>query len=175
MLCLVLLVNTLCNCSNAEDEIIVDKIIVEKEYCENCIGLNKLKIKYITKTKSKIKGILVSNQDKLNFKVYNNEKEEFDTYLYEIVFDEISLSKFYTLNNVKRKFHSIIYFKKISFINSKKVMKTTNKTKVCYILNGTQITETDVRMNYPKSKKLSLPTRKSLRVVKKGISKETLQ
>ena len=66
-----------------------------------------------------------------------------------MVFDKISLSKFYTLNSVRKNFNRIIYFNKINFINSKNVMKKTNNTKIFFFLNGEEIDETDVRMNYP--------------------------
>jgi hypothetical protein len=149
-----LLLLTFYKCSNVKDEILVSKVVVEKEYCENCIGINRIKIKYIAKTNFKIEGILISNKDKSSFKVYKYKKDMFGKYLYELVYDEISLSKFYTLNDAKKKYNGIIYFKKIDFVNSKRVMKKANEAKICYILNGKEIRETDVEMNYPVLPKL---------------------
>ena len=89
ILLLVVLSQTFHNCAKREDAILVSKIIVEKEYCENCMAINRLKIKYIANTNSKIESILLSNKSKLNFKVYAHKKDKFGVYLYELVLTKL--------------------------------------------------------------------------------------
>lgn len=159
ILVFILIISFSSGCSDENNQsLIAEKIYIEKDYCIDCIGLNTIKIRYKIKTNIKINEELKSKVGKLNeinFKILEYEKDKIGMYPYELIFDEISFSKYYTLNEVKKKFSDVIYFKKIYFINSRKTLETNSKTEICYFLNGKKISENDsIEMNSPPLEKV---------------------
>ena len=112
----------LISCSSKKDEngILLKKIEVRNELCENCIGLRSINIVYFFETKHLLKEIYLSVNDTESFQLkrFKYKVNDNKNYCYEYVFDNFDLSKHTSLSDVKSDFKKIIYFKKLRIINT---------------------------------------------------------
>lgn len=144
------------SCQNQEQDILVDKIVVDSYLCENCIGLRKSSIKYFFKSdflfqKKQIK--IKTNDTFFYLKNHNKWNPEIEINYFE--YDSINQSEFGSLNEIKKGYSKIIFFKEAHIIGTSYKLKTTLKTRIIYVLNNEKISEDDfVKMN----KSVSPPT-----------------
>jgi hypothetical protein len=139
-----------CDLKKREQKILVQKIKIENELCENCIGLKSIKVKYIFKSNVFLNDrIDLSTSDLFLFKMRKSKlslnKLPFN---YEYIYDEFDMSKYRSLNQIKHDFKNIIYFKKNKIVNTDLVLVSNSQTEILYYLSGVKVNELDsVKMN----------------------------
>ncbi|SHF34688.1 hypothetical protein SAMN05444377_10724 [Flavobacterium fontis] len=132
----------------------VKKISIEYNTCEkNCICLSSFKINYFFESNF----LLKKNDLKLkliNFNTFKLIKMSSETkdglYLYQFVFDNFDMSKYRTLNQIKKDYKSVIYFNKLETLDSDLLIESNQETIIQYMLNGQVVHENDTtKMNFP--------------------------
>lgn len=150
-----------CNTKKDKNEILVQKIKIENELCEDCIGLRTIKIKFFFNTNKLLNDSisLITNSSFLfnmkRIKYSPLEKNKFD---YEYVFDKFDMSKYGSLNQIKKDYNKLIYFKRIKINNSDLVLVPKSNIQILYFLNGTNVDEKDtLKMNKDSDSKVVFP------------------
>lgn len=139
-----------CDLKKGEQKILVQKIKIENELCENCIGLKSIKVKYIFKSNVFLNDVIdLSTSDLFLFKMKRNKLSVNKVpNNYEYIYEEFDMSKYRTLNQVKHDFKNILYFKKNKIVNTDLVLVSNTHTEILYYLNGVKVSELDsVKMN----------------------------
>ncbi len=140
-----------CDIKKREQKILVQKIKIENELCENCIGLRTIKIKYIFNTDKLLKStVFLSTNDSFLFKMrrFKDSSVGKSPFHYEYTYDEFNLSKYGSLTQIKKDYKQIIYFKRIKIDNTDLELVTDEHTEILYYLNGLNINEKDsLKMN----------------------------
>ncbi len=139
-----------CDLKKRQQKILVQKIKIENELCENCIGLKSIKVKYIFKSNVYLNDRIDLSTSK--FFLYKMKRHKLSAnkvpYNYEYIYDEFDMSKYRSLNQVKHDFKNILYFKKNKIVNTDLVLVSNTHTEILYYLNGVKVSEIDsVKMN----------------------------
>jgi len=141
------------SCEKSKEQLEIEKIVVEEESCgANCIGISSVRIRYFLKSDFilKEKLLIQDGYNKIKLIRYHYQKDNQNKHLYQYIYDGIDLSKYLSLNSVKKNYKELIYFKQLDF-NSKYIMKSNVSTKIQYFLNGVLVNEKDEnKMNFPK-------------------------
>ena len=141
------------SCKKTTQQLEVEKIMIKEESCGfDCIGISSVRIYYFFKSNHMIDDTLIYSKEFPNTKLkrYSYKKNNQGEYLYQYVYNDIDLSKYLSLNSVKKNYKEMIYFKRLNF-DSNYILKSNRSTKIEYFLNGRLVNERDEdKMNFPK-------------------------
>jgi hypothetical protein len=153
LLGLAFIINLLQSCENRGRQLVIEKIAIEEQSCrDNCICLERVRIRYFFKSDFTLKEKLLSIDGFSKNKLirYHYQKDNQGNNLYQYIYNDIDLSKSLSLNSVKKHYKELIYFNQLSLDNSKYVLQTNLLTKINFYLNGKLVNEDDIyKMNFP--------------------------
>lgn len=152
-----------CSLKKEEQKISIQKIVIENELCENCIGLKSIQIKYIFESDKLLNDRIDLSTN--NLFLFTMKRTKYLTLnknpiKYEYLYDEIDMSKYRSLSQIKEDYKQIIYFKKIKIRNTDLELVCNSNTEILYYLNRAKVSELDsIKMNKGSDVKAIFPRR----------------